>query len=150
MTFKGNSKVIFHGNVGGTTMSIADHSNITFEENSTVSFINNLALINDGGVMHIIFSAVTFKGNCRVKFYGNSLVSGGGTMHINDYSNITFEGNSTVIFGENEADNGGAVHSVFSAVSFKGNSKVIFLRIFVVLLCLLLTIPVSHLKKILQ
>ena len=68
-------------------------------------------------------------------------------MSIADYSSITFEENSAVIFAYNYY--GGAMHIILSAVTFKGNCQVIMKHIMVEL-CILIIIPISHLKETLQ
>ena len=124
VNFKGNSKVMFYRNRGGMAMSIADHSNITFEENSTVTFNYNI-VFSYGGVVHINFSEVTFKGNCTVIFH-NNLGGSGGIMYIIDHLNNTFQGNCTVIFDDNKAYGDGIMYiNDDSNVTFEGNSTVI-------------------------
>ena len=124
VTFKGNSKVRFHFNSGGT-ISIADHSYITFEGNSTVTFNDNYAI--NGGVMSIAdHSYMTFEENSKVIFHSN-FAGTGGTMYIDDHSNITFGGNSTVTFDDNNAINGGVMSIAgLSYMTFGGNSTVTF------------------------
>ena len=136
--------------VYGGAMYIMNHCDVTFEENCTVKFNNNIAKY--GGAAHIkeYNTAVTFKGNSSVLFNNNEAKSDGGAICIGDRSEIivTFKENSKVSFSNNKASEYGGVlyisHIANSPFTFSGNSKITFnnnsannggVCIFLLLLC---------------
>ena len=128
--FKGNSRVLFNNNKAnpydGGALAIYVCS-ITFEENSTITFIGNRAY-RFGGAIRIITSVVTFGGNSDVTFNNNKADQEGGAIRIIT-SVVTFGGNSDVTFNNNKADQeGGACYIDYSAITFQGNSTVTFLQ----------------------
>ena len=111
-------------------MRIKHYSIITFEENATTMFYNNIII---GRLVYCALSALIFKENSEVIFHNNKIY--GHTIFIADYSSITFEGNSTVTFDGNSTVtfddnnlyfNGGAMFTTLSEVTFKGNCEVAF------------------------
>ena len=130
ITFQGNTEVtvdsssyFYYNGLHGGAMYIHDDCTITFQENSTVSFIGNSA--TNGGVMYIDSSTVTFQGNSVVTFYYN-MANNGGVMYVY-FSTVTFQENTNVTFGGNHADgNGGVMYTEYSPITFQGNSTAKF------------------------
>ena len=131
ISFMENSTITFTNNraANGGTMYTNFHSAITFEGASTVTFDRNGASLN-GGCMYIChYSTITFNETCFVKFSNNKVnINNGGAAYSDGYSAITFDGNSTVMFHNNTSDvNGGALFvNGNTDVTFKGKSNVMF------------------------
>ena len=126
--FKGNSNVVFKYHLSGQSndggaVYIHDHSTITFEGASTVSFNANQA--NNGGALYIEYSNITSKGNSKVTFNDNRANSKGAAVYIN-LCTIVFEEYTTITFSDGSAENGGAVYIRASNITLNGNSMVIF------------------------
>ena len=128
----GNSTVTFNHHSYGRRPMFIDHSTVTFEENSKVTFNDNGADENGVAVYIYRHSTVMFKGNSIVTFNSNynknnnNNADDDGTVYIED-SKVTFDGNSVVTFNNNSVDNGGALYiHYYSIVTVQGNSTVKF------------------------
>ena len=99
---------------------------ITFKDNSTSTFVNNIATINGGVVFSNQTSEVTFEGSSKVIFDGNTADNGGVLYFTN--SSITFKGSSLLLFYNNKARESGAVGCFYynSQMRFKGTITVRF------------------------
>ena len=97
--------------------------NITFSDNSLVTFINNRA--DRGGAVLIDESNVIIEDYSTVTFYSNfAWYSSGGAFVCSNHSNIVIKDNSTVTFiGNKASESGGAIYSKNSCnITFKDNS----------------------------
>ena len=180
-----NGNLEFSNNIAenGGGIVISDHSNVIFHKNAEVSFTNNTATNNGGAIFLNNHSSVLFTADhfssyhcyenntlaidnqyqanlfaivkfCNNKAYGfgqdiyanNSIITidnnvivrvdgsdnelsffNSSAVYTEHYSAITFKGNSKVTFNENIAINGGAVYSGdHSTITFEGNSTVTF------------------------
>ena len=137
VTFKGNSTTAFYVNVAlNGAMYISNHSTITFEENSEVTFGSNRALRHGGAMCIDNQTAIIFEGNSAVTFESNYVDISGGAVCITGKSTIMFGGNSKVNYDNNEAGyNGGAIFIGYSAkfvgectITFEENSIVTFVK----------------------
>ena len=122
ITFQENATVKLKNNVaiysGG---GIYSNSDIKFEDNCTVTFIQNEA--SQGGAVFAMFYII-FKDDSTTKFDGNRARTLGGALCI---SNLTFSGNNAVTFNNNnDLLNGGALYSSNSSVAMQQNSTVSF------------------------
>ena len=103
--------------------------NVTFSENSLVTFINNRA--DRGGAVLIDESKVIIEDHSTVIFYKNfAWYSSGGALVCSSNSNIVIKDNSNVTFDSNKArGSGGVIYSNSSCkITFKGNSTSIFIN----------------------
>ena len=110
----------------GAGIYISDHSTVTFDENSNVTFINNSVDHSGSAIYMDSHSIVTFAQNSKVTFNDNKGISG--TIYSEDNSNITFEPTSQVIFNSNSVTQyGAAIYSYDNShVTFTGSSNVTF------------------------
>ena len=141
VTFTGNAKVTFTSNMINHNGSIQlggivytdNNCNISFKENSTTTFSNNIG----GAISSRNHCYIYFQGNSITLFKNNSADYAGGTINIhsndNVYGCIFFKGNSSTVFNNNTADNGGAIHcddnyydSDTRCISFGGNATTVF------------------------
>ena len=126
----GHSSVTFINNTAekGGTVAFSD-SNVTIEEDSTVTFNSNIAEYSNGGAF-VCFnnSIVTIRGNSDTTFNNNKASQSGGAIYSYNMCKITFKDNSTSSFIKNTArDNGGAIVSnQLSDITFEGNSTIMF------------------------
>ena len=125
--FKAKSTVMINNNQAdnkGGALFISSNYNFIFEENSTVTITNNLAMV--GGAFFIKNNNVTFKGKATVRISNNLANDDGGALSFTDNSDVTFKGHSTVTINNNQAGgNGGAIYAVTKCnVIFKENSTV--------------------------
>ena len=76
ITFDENSSVVFSNNMAdfGAAIFLFSNSNIIFKERSRVIFNNNTAQYC-GVLTSVLFSSVTFNGNTEVVFNANNIVS---------------------------------------------------------------------------
>ena len=96
---------------------------ITFDGDSRVTFRDNKAN-NDGGGIHCLRSCnVTFKGNTNVEFNYNKAGDWGGAVFGGPHCNIQFYKISSVIFINNIALSAGAISSQ-GIVSADGKSTI--------------------------
>jgi len=117
---------VFKDNKGGSIF-ITDHSKISFNKYSNVSFLNNVA-INGGAIQSMNNSCISFESAFVATFRGNRATIDGGAIHSIVYSVISFQGNSSVILTNNMATrHGGAIYSFSkSTLCFQDNSRVLF------------------------
>ena len=60
-----------------------EHSNVTFQQSSTVIFYHNKAEVS-GGAIHVEHVCIVgFEGNSTVEFYNNTAEINGETMSVN-------------------------------------------------------------------
>ena len=113
----------FHNNRGGSVYL----SSNTLHINGEVSFENNAAY-DGAGIYINNFSNVTFDKNSNVKFINNSVCHSGAAVFLNDYSSVLFDQNSVVVFSRNSATQyGSAIYSSNNShIAFTGNSNVEF------------------------
>ena len=105
------------------------HCNITFSDNSLVTFINNRA--DRGGVVLIDESSVIIDDYSTVTFYNNfAWYSSGGAFVCSNNSSVAIEDNSNVTFDSNKAiRNGGAIYSNnLCKITFKDYSTTTFIN----------------------
>ena len=125
ITFKDNSVAKFINNSAGGSggaIAISEHSEITFEGNTTVTFDNNTA--DYGGTIYVTNSTVTFTDSSMINFLNNIAKREGGVGYFNLYSKVIFEGFTAVRFNNNIAEqNAGVLYSAQSYISFKANSS---------------------------
>ena len=124
-----NTRVTYESNEAskrGGAVYTFENCNITFDENSKVTFIDNVATL--GGAMYsAINSIISFDGATTVMYKGNKATKLGGAVDTFGKCSIKFNGNSTVKFSENRAQYGGAVLFYdYSKISFDGNTKVTY------------------------
>ena len=101
--FEKNSNVKFIDNYAyrGTAISLKDYSSVLFDHNSVVTFNHNYAI--SGIIYSVNNSNVTFKGTSEVTFSSNSASQYGAAIYSSDNSLVTFTGNSNVTFYNNVA-----------------------------------------------
>jgi len=126
-----NQTVHIYGNTSfkynyDTSIFIADHSKVSFNENSIVIFLKNEAT-NGGAISVFNNSCISFEGDSTVTFTANNATGNGGAISSVGNCNISFNEDCTVQFTENHADIGGAIHCIsHSNVLFEDNSAVTF------------------------
>ena len=156
--FQGNSTTIFSDNIAndGGTLYVYNTSNVTFTENSVVTFNNNNAIQN-GGAMYFHsncyisfrdFANVTFNNNqavyggaifanhnsqtllmrqAIVTFSSNRAIKDGGAVYYNSHCNVTLKENVTIKYEKNNAVFGGAIYlNDRSWIAFIDNSTTMF------------------------
>ena len=103
------------------------HSNVTFQENSIVTFVYNEAY--NGGAMYSYNKAhIVFQGKSTTTFKYNTAIQGGGVLYSYAYCGISFKENSNVTFSHNIALHGGAIYlQLNSYIKFEGHCAVEFL-----------------------
>ena len=112
-----NSNIADH--LGGAIFSI-DNSHVSFQMNSSIEFINNIA-DKGGAIFSIENSHISFQRNSSTVFVNNNADNGGGIYSY--YSKISFQENSSTVFSGNNAGDGGAIFSGDnSSISFNGYS----------------------------
>ena len=121
ITFSDNSLVTFINNRadrGGAVL--IDESNVIIEDYSTVTFYSNFAWYSSGGAFVCSnHSNIVIKDNSTVTFIGNKASESGGAIYSKNSCNITFKDNSISTFFNNTARyNGGAL---FSSLLYKVN-----------------------------
>jgi len=130
MSFEENSTVTFTENYAekkGGAIFSNDNANMSFEENSVVIFIENNAKRDGGAIYCSGTSNILFKGT--VKFIKNSAQFYGGAVYSHDNSSILFTDNSTITVVENNAKYGGAIYSLDNSKTiFEESSVVIFAK----------------------
>ena len=128
--FKGSSAeiLISQGNdVASGTTYIYHHSNVTFKENSNVTFSFNKAY-NGGAIYSYNNADVMFQGNSMTTFKNNIAIQGGGVLYSYAYCGVSFKEHSVVTFIHNKALQGGAIYSQLNSyIKFEGNSTVKFI-----------------------
>ena len=100
----------------------------TFQENSTLKFIENTAVSNGGAVFFSSGSDVRFDehSRCIVKFHNNEATQGG-AVYSESNTNITLGGQSKVIFTNNSGTFGGVVYCYNNTfITTKTNSIITF------------------------
>ena len=112
VTFSDNSLVTFINNRadrGGAVL--IDESDFIIEKYSTVTFYNNFARYSSGGALVCSNNSnIVIKNNSNVTFNRNTASGSGGAIYSNSLCKITFKDNSTSTFINNSArDNGGAL-----------------------------------------
>jgi len=129
LSFNENTTVTFRGNFASTyggAVYSFQYCNIVFNGNSVLVFHNNVA--NYGGAVYSQWhSALSFDRNMTLHFVSNFANINGGAVNSFDHCSVMFNGNSLVNFYNNHASFGGAVYSAIrSDVSFNENSTVTF------------------------
>ena len=116
-----DGNAMFKNNVAGngTGIYISNHSRVIFDENSNVTFSQNLADSRGGVVFLTNHSICLFDQTSIVTFYYNKATIGG-AIYSEAHSNVTFKETCKVIFTSNSASQNGA--AIFSF----GNSHVVF------------------------
>ena len=114
ITFTNNSSVTFINNRadrGGAVL--IDKGNVIIEEYSTVIFYNNFAWYSSGGAYVCSNNSnIMIKDNSNVTFDSNKASKNGGAIYSKNLCKITFKDNSTSTFINNMAtDNGGVLFS---------------------------------------
>ena len=132
VTFSANAvSHSIHNNYESSAGAICtlQNCNITFTNNSLVTFINNRA--DRGGAVLIDQGYVIIKDYSIVTFYNNfAWYSSGGAFVCSNNSNIMIKDNSNVTFDSNKASkNGGAIYSKnLCKITFKDNSTSTFIN----------------------
>ena len=129
-----NHKLYFSGEVlfwnnsaeNGTGVYITDHSNIIFDKNSNVIFIENSANNGGGAIFLRNYSICLFDQNSIVTFNNNKATNG--TIYSKISCNVTFKANCKVSFSNNTATQyGAAIYSIDNShVTFTGKTNVAF------------------------
>ena len=132
--FSGHQNINFAGNLLfknneaeiGTGLYVSGHSTVTFDENSTIKFINNTADHYGAAIFLDNHSSVVFDKNSSVNFSDNYATNG--TVYSKDSSFVLFKGTCKVTFNSNKARLYGAaiLSSENSQITFTGNSSVNF------------------------
>ena len=125
LTIYGN--VLFRENLAeeGGGVFMCNSSNIIFDQNTITKFSGNKA--KSGGAIFVKnYSNVLFRGNSQVIFNNSKAECKGGAMVSSNKSHIVFSENSITSFVNNKAQQGGAIYSVHSGITFKGNSTASF------------------------
>ena len=130
-----NNKIYFSGQTlfynntaeNGAGIYASDHSTITFDKNSNVTFIQNSVNGMGGAVFVRNKSTCEFDQNSEVKFYYNTATRGG-AIYSEINSNVTFKATSKVTFSSNLAvERGAAIYSLYNShVIFTGNTMTTF------------------------
>ena len=124
-----NGISIFQNNVAedGAGIYISDHSTVIFDENSNVTFSQNLANGRGGAVFLTNHSICSFDQNSTVTFHYNKATTGG-AIYSEDNSNVTFKETWKVIITSNLAlQHGAAIYSLSNSnVIFAGNARTKF------------------------
>ena len=122
----------------GGGMFIGDHSNVTFHKNVKANFTSNAANDNGGAIFLTNHSSILFNDHLvyhdgqglqieamRVMFHNNTAKYGGAICAMN--SSVIFGEHAVVMIAGNDVEqDGGAVYSIYSTVTFEGNSKASF------------------------
>ena len=120
-------RVLFQNNLAedGAGIYIKDYSNVTFDKNSKVDFINNSAHGRGGTILLTNHSICLFDHNSYVTFNNNYATSG--IIYSSASSNVTFKATSEITFSSNLVRlHGAAIYSGdHSHVTFKENTEVI-------------------------
>ena len=129
VTFSANSYMSFISNKanqdGGPIYSYS-MCKVTFQDNSTSTFIDNIAR-NGGAIFAGNNSSITFTGNAMLSFSNNKALHSGGAQYISDHCNFTIEENAMVTFKDNNALHGGAICIAEKAkLMFEENSTTFF------------------------
>ena len=133
-------------------MFLEINSDISFQDDCTVTFDGNIADDGTGGAIHVSSnSSLTFsKTNKAAVIFKHNVAAFGGALNFYSRSFITFQGsnNSTVTFENNKAtQNGGAIYlQKTSDVIIQGNLTVKFHNNKAELFTVTVTL-ISHLEK---
>ena len=123
-----SGEILFWNNLAehGTGVYITDHSNVIFDKNSNVTFIENSANNRGGAVFLRNHSICLFDQNSIVTFNNNKAANG--TIYSKISCNVTFKANCKVAFSNNTAIQcGAAIYSVNNShVTFTGKANVAF------------------------
>ena len=128
VTFRDSSSTKFDNNTAGVnggaiSCNNSSYCSLSFEENSTMIFSNNIAY--SGGAMFLQSNSgkLTFDNFSTTIFSHNIAQRYGGAIYSS--TSISFEANSTTEFSDNVARyDSGAVHC--RSISFEGSSATIF------------------------
>ena len=129
--FGENSNVLFTKNSAksyGGAIFLRNHSNVSFDQNAKINFINNRAHV--GTINSRTSCNILFKANCVVRFSSNSVRLRGAAIY-SDSSHVMFTGNSKVTFSDNlivyePALASGTIYSKNSLISFDDYSSTRF------------------------
>ena len=128
ITFQGNSHVRFTNNIAlqnGGVLFCSSQCNISFTEDSTVTFSHNEAA--QGGVIHIQFnSAIKFQGNSTISFTENKAIENGGVIHSYINSFIEFDDYTTVLLQSNIAKTGGTMSLYSTSITGRYKANISF------------------------
>ena len=120
-------RILFQNNLAedGAGIYTKDYSNVTFDKNSKVDFINNSAHDRGGAIILINHSICLFDHNSKVTFNNNYATSG--IIYSRTSSKVTFRATSEITFSSNLVRlHGAAIYSADNShVTFKENTKVI-------------------------
>ena len=112
---EGNSKLTFANNSaleGGAMNAFAHDSTTTFDQHSSIKFINNTA--NVGGAVYMSWHYFVLAGNSNVSFDTNKARNGGGATYF-QHGNVTVKDYTAIVFTNNIAKNGGAIRVAFNS-----------------------------------
>ena len=120
-------RILFKNNSAenGAGIYIKNYSNIIFDKNSKVTFIQNSAHGRGGAVFLTTYSICLFDHNSYVIFNNNYATSG--IIYSSVNSNVTFKATSEITFNSNLVRlNGAAIYSADNShVTFKEATKVL-------------------------
>ena len=112
VTFERNVTVIFlnnNANRGGAINCIR-HCNITSKENAYVTFSKNNAIL--GGAIYTMTSNITITDSSNLKFTYNTAIRDGGALFLDKQFIVILTGDADITFSFNNAsDYGGAIYS---------------------------------------
>ena len=135
VTFQGTCEITFSSNSAtqyGAAICSFKNSHVTFTENSTATFCNNVVSSNDldlqnghGGTIYSENNGcISFEGNSFTVF-SNNIADYGAAIFSFSNSNVTFKDSSRVMFNNNIARYCGVLTSVlYSSITYKSNAKV--------------------------
>ena len=105
-----------------------DHSSAAmFKERSIVNFHGNSA--NLGGSVYAKYSLINIEGNSSVSFANNTALQDGGGIYLSHHSNIGHFNIASINFRYNKAkDYGGAIYVIFSNSSISFDSSNIYFK----------------------
>ena len=129
ITFSDNSLVTFINNRADRGGAVLIDESSIIEECSTVIFYNNFAWYSSGGALVCSnHSNIVIKDDSNVTFNSNKASGSGGGIYSNNLCKITFKDNSTSTFISNTARyNGGALFAhQLCEITFEGNSQITF------------------------
>ena len=100
---------------------------MSFEDNSTIEFINN-RVVCKGGAIDAVRSHISFEDSSTTKFSNNRAFIGG-AIH-SQFGHLSFEDSSTTTFSNNNAlsDYNAILTITFGYIIFNDNSIVSFIN----------------------
>ena len=122
VTFSENSTTKFVNNIVdhiGAAVYLTGNSSVIFDSNSIVIFSNNRA--TNGTIYSEANSSITFKASCQVIFSDNSVTHCGSAIYSADHSRLTFKGSSKIMFNNNIALSSNSIYTHHSGTIFSEN-----------------------------